>query len=271
MKVARVVDIEPDGVDTATYWLELTDPAAAASFAFEAGQINMVYLWGLGDVPISVSSDPAEPGRLAHTIRACGSVTAGFSRLRVGDEVGVEGPFGRPWPLDRAAGGDLLVVAGGLGLAPMRSAVYVALRRRHAFGRMAVLVGARTPEDVVYREELERWRQRGDVEVELTVDRPDEAWPHRTGLVTGLLETATFDPSRTTAFVCGPEVMMVAVADELCRRGVDPERVFISLERNMQCGLRRCGHCQLGPEFVCADGPVFDFARVAPWLRVDQL
>jgi NAD(P)H-flavin reductase len=271
VKTARVVDIEPDGEGTATYWLELSDPAARAAYAFEAGQINMVYLWGLGDVPISVSSDPAHPMRLAHTIAACGSVTAGFPRLRIGDEVGVDGPFGNPWPLDAAAGGDLLVIAGGLGLAPLRSAIYVALRRRHDFGRLALMVGARSPEDLVYRDELEAWRGRPDVEVELTVDRPDHSWPYRTGLVTDLIDGATFDWSSATALVCGPEVMMVAVADALCLRGVDPGRIHLSLERNMQCGLRRCGHCQLGPEFVCADGPIFPFARVEPWLRVPEL
>ena len=271
MNIARVLDIEPDGVDTATYWLELADPDARAAFAFEAGQINMVYLWGLGSVPMSVSSDPADPTRLAHTVRACGSVTAGFARLRPGDELGLEGPFGRPWPLTEAAGGDLVIVAGGLGLAPLRSAVYAALRRRPAYGRVVLLVGARTPDDVVYRRDLEAWALRGDVQVELTVDRADEAWPHRTGLVTELLDVAGLDPRTATAFVCGPEPMMVAVGDALCTRGVDPHRVFVTLERNMQCGTRRCGHCQLGPEFVCADGPVFPFARVAPWLQVAQL
>ena len=271
MNTARVVAIDPAGEHTATYWLEIRDPEARAAYAFEAGQINMVYLWGLGEVPISVSSDPANTSLLAHTVRACGSVTAGFPRLQVGDDVGLSGPFGRPWPLEAAAGGDLLVIAGGLGLAPLRSAIYVALRQGQAFQRLAILAGARTAEDVVYRDELEAWRQRADVEVELTADKPDSGWPHHTGLVTGLLDVATFDPSTTTAFVCGPEVMMVAVADRLCAMGVDPEQVFLSLERNMQCGFRHCGHCQLGPEFGCADGPVFAYARVEPWLRVAQL
>ncbi len=271
MNTARVVEIEPDGHDTATYWLELNDRDARAAYAFEAGQINMLYLWGLGSVPISVSSDPAQPGRLAHTVRVAGSVTAGFPRLDIGDDVGLDGPFGRPWPLSESLGGDLVIVAGGLGLAPLRAAVYVALRKREAFGNLALLVGARTPADLVFRDELEQWLRQGDAQVELTVDRPDEHWTHRIGLVTTLLDAVAFDPSVTTALVCGPEQMMVAVADDLVARGVDATQVFVSLERNMQCGLRRCGHCQLGPVFVCDDGPVFAYAEVEQWLRVPQL
>lgn len=269
--IARLAEVEPAGRATATYWLELTDPEARAGYGFAAGQINMLYLFGLGEVPISVSSDPVATDRLAHTVRVAGSVTSGFPRLRVGDEVGLRGPFGRPWPVERARGGDLVVVAGGLGLAPLRSAVYVALRERDAFRRVVVLVGARTPDDVVYRTELEAWTDRPDVEVHLTVDRADSPWPHRVGLVTTLLGDADLDPAATTSFVCGPEVMMRAVADDLVGRGVDARRVFLTLERNMQCAVRRCGHCQLGPAFVCADGPVFAYPEIARYLAVEQL
>ena len=271
MVAARVVEVEPVGRDTATYWLELCDAPARAAYRFRPGQFNMVYLWGLGEVAISVSSDPAAPGRLAHTIRAAGSVTAAFPRLSAGDEVGLRGPFGRPWPVDAARGGDALVLAGGLGLAPLRSVIAVALRDRDAFRRVIVLVGARTPEDLVYRDELESWRRSGDLEVAMTVDRAGDGWPHSTGLVTALLEPANLDTQRTTAYVCGPEVMMTAVADRLVAMGVDAGRVYVSLERNMQCAVRQCGHCQLGPAFICADGPVFAYPDVAPWLRVAHL
>jgi NAD(P)H-flavin reductase len=271
VKIARVFDVEPDSHDTATYWLELTDAGERAAYAFQPGQINMLYLWGLGAVPISVSSDPAAPSSLAHTVRVAGSVTGAFPRLTRGHEVGLDGPFGRPWPVSLAHGGDLLIVAGGLGLAPLRSAIYVALRTRHRFGKLALLVGARTPADVVFRSELEGWRRRHDIQVELTVDRAADGWPHGTGLVTTLLDRAGTGERTTTALVCGPEPMMVAVADDLVQRGFDAGRIFLSLERNMQCGIRRCGHCQLGPKFVCADGPVFSYAEVEPWLRVGQL
>jgi NAD(P)H-flavin reductase len=271
VKIGRVVDIEPDSHDTATYWLELVDRDERSRYVFAAGQINMLYLWGLGAVPISVSSDPATPSLLAHTVRVAGSVTGAFPRLRPGDEVGLDGPFGRPWPLASAHGGDLLIVAGGLGLAPLRSAVYAALGARRRFGKLTLLVGARTPGDVVFRAELEDWRRRQEIDVELSVDRTDDAWPYGTGLVTTLLGGALADARATTALVCGPEPMMVAVGDDLAGRGVDAARIFLSLERNMQCGIRRCGHCQLGPKFVCADGPVFSYADVEPWLRVRQL
>lgn len=271
MKIARVVDIEPDSHDTATYWLELTDASERDAYVFDAGQINMLYLWGLGAVPISVSSDPATPSRLAHTVRVAGSVTGAFPHLRPRDEVGLDGPFGRPWPVPSAHGGDLLIVAGGLGLAPLRSAVYAALGARGRFGKLTLLVGARTPVDVVFRRELDAWRVQGDIHVELTVDRAADGWPYGTGLVTTLLDGAVADARATTALVCGPEPMMVAVADDLAARGVDADRIFLSLERNMQCGIRRCGHCQLGPKFVCADGPVFSYADVEPWMRVRQL
>jgi NAD(P)H-flavin reductase len=271
MMVARVVDVEPVGRDTATYWLELCDAPARAAYGFRPGQFNMLYVWGLGEVPISVSSDPATPGRLAHTIRAVGSVTAAFPELTPGDEVGLRGPFGHPWPVDAARGGDAVVIAGGLGLAPLRSVIAVALRDRAAFRRVVVLVGARTPDDLIYRDELESWRRSGDAEVALTVDHGDASWPHSTGLVTALVGPAALDAERTTAFVCGPEIMMAAVADRLATMGVDAARVYVSLERNMQCAVRRCGHCQLGPSFVCADGPVYAYAEVAPWLHVAHL
>lgn len=271
MKIARIVDIEPDSHDTATYWLELTDAEERVAYVFDAGQINMLYVWGLGAIPISVSSDPAAPLRLAHTVRVAGSVTGAFPRLRPGDEVGLDGPFGRPWPVTSAEGGDVLIVAGGLGLAPLRSAVYTVLRSRRRFGKLALLVGARTPGDIVFREEIDAWRRRQDIQVELTVDRAADGWPYGTGLVTTLLDRAVTGARPATALVCGPEPMMVAVADDLAARGVEAGRVFLSLERNMQCGIRRCGHCQLGPKFVCADGPVFSYAEVEPWLRVRQL
>ncbi len=271
MMPAQVVEVEPVGRDTATYWLELADPGERAAYAFDSGQFNMLYLPGLGEVPISMSSDPVDPAVLGHTVRVAGRVTSAFPRLRPGDPIGVRGPFGRPWPVRAAAGRDLLVVAGGLGLAPLRSVVLEALRDPGAFRRIVLLVGARTPEDVIYRNELEAWRRRGELHVEMTVDEPSGDWPHAQGLVTTLIEPAGLDPASTTAFVCGPERMMAAVARHLVATGVDPAGVYVSLERNMQCAVRQCGHCQLGPLFVCTDGPVFPWAQVAPWLRVEEL
>lgn len=268
---ARLVAVDHEGPGVATYWLELTDPEARRAYAFEAGQFNMLYLWGLGAVPISVSSDPAGSGPLAHTVAEAGSVTAGFPLLEMGDEVGLSGPFGRPWPVEEARGRTLVFVGGGVGLAPLRAAIEVALRERLAFERVVVLAGARAPEAMLYRRDLERWAARGDVEVALSADRVDGPWPHHVGLVTTLLDEFDLGGPHATAFVCGPEPMMRAVAAGLVDRGLAPEAVFLALERSMHCAQGRCGHCQLGPAFVCLDGPVFDHATIGPLLEVAEL
>jgi NAD(P)H-flavin reductase len=271
VSVRRVVRETPD---TATYWLAFDDPLDRRLFRFAPGQFNMLYLFGSGEVPISISSDPGRPERLAHTVRVVGRVTNLFRGLGRGDRLLLRGPFGRPWPVEKARGGDLLIVAGGLGLAPVRPAIYESFRQRDEFGRVIVLVGARSPEHMLYRRELDAWghwmRGRG-IEVGLTVDVADEAWPFGQGMVTTLFEQAAIDPTRTTAFVCGPEIMMRFAARALVGLHVPPSRIHLSLERNMQCAVRLCGHCQLGPRFVCADGPVFPYDEVAPLLEVSEL
>jgi NAD(P)H-flavin reductase len=239
-------------------------------FGFAPGQFNMVYLFGVGEVAISMSGDPAESGALVHTIRHVGTVTEGLGRLRKGDVVGVRGPFGRPWPIEAARERDVVVVAGGLGLAPLRPLVYHLLRHAGDFGRVAIVVGARTPGDLVYRAELSRW-QRAGLQVLVTVDRAGPEWKGNVGVVTALLREARFDAARAVAFVCGPEVMMHFGARELARLGVTEERIFVSLERNMKCAVGLCGHCQLGPAFVCKDGPVFAWERMRPLLTMREL
>jgi NAD(P)H-flavin reductase len=269
--VRRIVRETPD---TATYWLTITDPWARTTYHFEPGQFNMLYVFGAGEVPISISSDPDSPARLAHTVRATGRVTNAFPSLHPGDQVGLRGPFGRPWPVHAAAGGDLLIVAGGLGLAPVRPAIYHALNHRERFGRVVVLVGARGPEHLLYGGELDAWghwmRGRG-VEVGITVDVADEPWPYGVGVVTTLFPGAAIDPTRTTALVCGPEMMMRFAARDLLALGIPGDRIHVSMERNMQCGVRLCGRCQFGPTFVCADGPVFPYEEIADLLEVDAL
>jgi NAD(P)H-flavin reductase len=269
--IRRVVKETPD---TRTFWLSLEDPEDRRAYRFRPGQFNMLYVFGVGEVAISVSSDPGQPSRLAHTIRATGRVTDAFASLRRGDRIGLRGPYGRPWPTDRARGGDLLIVAGGLGLAPVRPAIYEALRDREAYRRVIVLVGARGPEHMLYRDLLDAWHawmRTRRIEVELTVDVADDAWPYGEGVVTTLFDGASIDPERTTAFVCGPEIMMHFAVRDLLSRGVPPVRIFESLERNMQCAVRLCGHCQLGPSFVCADGPVFSHDRIADLMEVHEL
>jgi NAD(P)H-flavin reductase len=234
----------------------------------------MVGVFGIGEVPISVSSDPARPMQLAHTIRACGRVTNVFAALRPGDRITVRGPFGRPWPVGRAHGGDLLIVAGGLGLAPLRSAVYDALRHRGMVRRVVLAIGARDPSQLLYRRQLEtwlRWNRFEGLEVNLTVDRADEDWPYREGLVTTLFPELAIDPRSTTVFTCGPEIMMVSALRELERMGVPDEHLWLTLERNMHCAVKLCGHCQLGPWFVCADGPIFRWDEVRDLIEVPEL
>ena len=247
---------------------ELLPPAP---FAFRPGQFDMLYSHAVGEVPISISGDPREPGRLVHTIRAVGSVTRAMERLAEGDAVLVRGPYGAGWPTDDVAGRELLVIAGGLGLAPLRPAILELMARRAELAGLTVLVGARSPEELLYREELLRWRARFDVDVEVTVDQAGRDWHGPVGVVTRLVERARFDPARALALVCGPEIMMRFVLRGLEARGVPADRVFLSLERSMKCGVGLCGHCQLGGSFVCRDGPVVRADRVDRLLHVREL
>ncbi len=238
--------------------------------AFEPGQFNMLYVFGVGEVAISMSGDPAA-GTLVHTIRAVGAVTRAATHLKRGDVLGVRGPFGRGWPVSAAEGSDVLLVAGGLGLAPLRPALYAVLARRERYGNVSLLYGTRTPKDVLYRRELARLAARPDLEVRVTVDRAGPDWQAHVGVVTELIGRARFDPLHTTAFVCGPEVMMRFTVGELGDRGVSDERVYVSMERNMECAVAQCGHCQLGPFFVCREGPVLPFDRIRPLFPVKEI
>jgi NAD(P)H-flavin reductase len=249
-----------------TYTLDLTRPGGgAADFAFAPGQFNMLYAFGVGEVPISISGDPARPEILTHTVRDVGRVSRAVCRLKKGEVLGVRGPYGAPWPVAEAPGNDVIIVAGGLGLAPLRPAVYHLLRERPAYGNIELIYGARTPEDLLYRQELERWRGRFDFRVHVTVDSAATDWRGNVGVVTKLIGRARFDPPSTTALVCGPGVMMRFTVLELLGHGLQPEQIFVSMERNMKCGIGLCGHCQWGPFFICKDGPVFRFDRIKDW------
>jgi NAD(P)H-flavin reductase len=253
----RVTRVARETSDTVTVRLETPEAGA-----FAPGQFNMVYLFGAGEVPLSLSGDPARPGESIHTIRAVGSVTRPMTRLRRGAVLGLRGPFGNGWPIARAEGRDVVIVAGGIGLAPLRPVIYHVLRHRQRFGRLAILYGTRTPDDLLYTRELERWRGRTDVDLRLIVDRPGRGWRGEVGVVTSLVTTARFDPGDAVAMVCGPEVMMRFAARELIKAGLAPASIHLSIERNMKCGLGWCGHCQLGPVFICTDGPVLPLDRI---------
>jgi NAD(P)H-flavin reductase len=261
-----VTGFRQDTPDVAT--LDLTPPGA---FSFLPGQFNMLYLPGIGEVPISISGDPAEQGHVMHTIRDVGPVTRALCALRPGDLAGVRGPYGTWWPLPAAEGGDLVIVAGGIGLPPLRPAIYAALRDRDRFGRITVLYGARTPGDLLFPDEIAAWRARFDLEVDVTVDRAAPGWRGNVGVVPSLIGKASFDPAATTAFVVGPEIMMRFTVRALLAAGVPGDRVYLSMERNMQCAVALCGHCQLGPFLICRDGPVFSYRQLARWLEVREL
>ncbi len=261
----RVTHVRRETHDTVTLSLD----ASQRPFSFRPGQFNMLYVHAVGEVPISMSGDPARGGKIVHTIRAVGAVTDALCRLRKGAMVGTRGPYGQPWPLADVKGKDVVIVAGGLGFAPLRPVVYDVLRHRREYGRVWVLVGARTPDDLLFRRELAGWATRDDLRVLATVDRAGSDWTGRVGVVPALLGDVPLDPRRTVVFVCGPDVMARFTARELLQRGLPDTAVYVSLERNMECAVGLCGHCQFGPSFVCKDGPVLRLDRIRSffWLR----
>ncbi len=246
-------------------------PADGSKPQFGPGQFNMLYVPGVGEIPISVSAIAEDGKGLVHTVRAVGAVSSAICELTEGDWLGVRGPLGRGWPVDAAADVDVIVVAGGLGLAPVRPAIQHVIADRDRGGRNVVFYGARTPSDILFREDLFQWAVSGNADVRTTVDRDEPGWNGNVGVVTSVLGRAEFDAGSALAFVCGPEVMMRFTVFDLLSRGLTADRIYISLERNMHCGIGLCGHCQLGPKFICTDGPVFAYSEIAELLNVRQL
>jgi NAD(P)H-flavin reductase len=265
-RIARVVRETRD-----SFTWDLAPEAGAQPPPFAPGQFNMLYRLAVGEVPVSISGDPGRPERLRHTIRAVGAVTRRMACLRAGAAVGVRGPFGSAWPVAAAEGSDIVVVAGGVGLAPLRPAILHVLAGRGRYGRFVVLYGARTPRDILFRRDLERWSGRLDTYVDVTVDRASGDWRGNVGVVTRLIARAGFDPELAVALVCGPEIMMRFAIQALTARGVAADRIYLSMERNMKCAVATCGHCQWSDYLVCRDGPVFRFDRVARLFGVREL
>ncbi len=265
----RVVDRIRQTADTATLVLAPIDGAAQR---FRAGQFMMLYRFGVGEIAISISGDPCAPGDLLeHTIRSVGAVSAALHDSPPGAVIGVRGPFGTGWDLDSVVGRDLVVVGGGVGVAPLRPIVLEALARRAEYGRIVLITGARTPDEILFRDDQRAWHADGRLELYRTVDHPAPGWTGRVGFVTEPLRTLVVDPGRTTAFLCGPEPMMRFCAQTLIRHGMARADIRLSMERNMQCGVGRCGHCQLGPLLICRDGPVVDYAVAGPLMTVREL
>lgn len=265
LRVVKKTKETPD-----TYTLRLK-PKEGEIPPFKPGQFCMLYAYGVGEVPISISGDLYNGKVVDHTVRGVGPVTKALASAGIDSVIGFRGPFGRGWPLEEAEGKDVIIVGGGIGLAPLRPAIQYILKNREKYGKFYLLYGARTPDDLLYKRELGLWRGRLDSQVLVTVDKGDEKWRGYIGVVTTLFRYLKLDPANTYSYVCGPEIMMKFTIQELKNQGLPDERIFISMERNMKCGVGLCGHCQLGPHFVCKDGPVFSFAEVSKFFGRREL
>lgn len=265
MTTIRTIVEETPGVKT--YELRINNPKV--SYTFLPGQFNMLYLPGIGETAISVSSEAGPAHPLRHTVRVVGNVTRAIARLQPGDTLGIRGPFGSSWPVEEYRGGDLVVVAGGLGLAPLRPAIYHLIRHRSDYRRVTLIYGSRAPADLLFAGEYSNWQNAG-IELHLAVNFGSPEWQGEIGTVMPLLDRLQLDPARIGLFTCGPEVMMRFVAGAAIKRGVSASNVFVSLERNMNCAVGLCGHCQFGPHFVCKDGPVYPFEQVKSLMFVEN-
>lgn len=254
-----------------TFTLTVAPPPGDPIAAFEPGQFSMLYVFGVGELPISISGDPAVRDSLTYTIRSVGQVTYQLVTRRPGDYIGVRGPFGTSWPLKEARGRSVLIVAGGIGLAPLRPAIYSILRHRGDYNRLVILYGSRSPRDLLYRKEFAAWGMLPDTQALCTVDYGGVSWRGYVGVVTTLFRHVRMQPQETVAMICGPEIMMRYAARELEARGLPQGQIYLSMERNMKCGAGFCGHCQMGPYFVCKHGPVFAYPEIKPYLDLYEL
>jgi NAD(P)H-flavin reductase len=267
----EIADITPELAGVATYHLRFQDPALHKRYRFQPGQFNMLYLPGVGEAAISLSAADERRGTWDHTIRTAGNVTRTLAALGVGGVLGLRGPYGSTWPLEECAGADVVFVAGGIGLAPLRPAIYAYLESRKRFGRGTLLYGSRAPDMLLYTRQYEAWTDRG-LDVSVTVDRFQPGWSGNVGVVTLLVDRLRpFVPRNSVMFLCGPEVMMRYTVRSALARGLRKDQIWVSLERNMQCAVGLCGHCQLGPAFVCKDGPIFRYDKIEPFFDVEGL
>ena len=267
---ARILAIKHEIPHAATYELEFEDRNFGASYRFLPGQFNMVYLPGFGEMAISISSDPRRTTSLAHTVRATGNVTRTLTRHQLGEQLFLRGPFGSAWPMERIMGRDIVIACGGIGLAPIRPAIYHIINHRDDYRRVHLLYGARAPAGLLYTDEYDQWRDAG-IQIQTTVDSGDTNWQGHIGVVPTLFDRLRLDSDQTRVLSCGPEIMMRYVVFEALSRGIQPKHIHISLERNMQCAVGFCGHCLLGPAFVCKDGPVFTYEQMEPYLNLEDI
>jgi len=266
---AEIIDITHEINDVSTYWLKFNDANLQANYSFQPGQFNMIYVPGFGEVAISICSNPNDHSLIGHSIRFVGNVTNAIKNLKAGDVVGLRGPFGTAWPMKELEGKDIFIACGGIGLPPLRPALYHIMQNREKFGKVTLLYGARTSNDLMYTDEYDAWRA-ADIDVQITVDRGDSNWTGRVGVVPMWFYQFRIDSRKTSVLTCGPEIMIRFVIFEALARRIPTENIFVSLERNMKCGQGSCGHCQLGPYFICKDGPVFRFDALEPFFNVEE-
>jgi NAD(P)H-flavin reductase len=264
--IERVSKETPD-----TFTLKISHNGNGELKAFAPGQFSMLWVFGVGELPISISGDPANHQQLTYTVRSIGKATDALVKQRPGTNIGIRGPFGTGWPMEAARGRDVIIVAGGIGLAPLRPAIYEVLDNRERYGRLVILYGARSPQELLYRAELKAWARKPDTQVLVTVDIGDLDWPGHVGVVTTVFKYAKLRPADSVAMICGPEIMMRFVTRQLAEGGVAAENTYVSMERNMKCAVGFCGHCQYGPHFICKDGPVFPYTTIKPLLEKYEL
>lgn len=265
--------IKKESRDTSTYALKILDKEIQKRFQYTPGQFNMLSIPGIGEAPISFSSAPSDHD-MTHTVRVAGDLTTALSRLNAGDVIGLRGPFGRGWPLSEIYDRELIIVAGGLGIAPLRSVIREILRnhRKNVYKRPPVIIyGSKTPKDILFRNEFPRYKDLFNTMLVVNFADPEEYWKGEIGIVTDALRKIIFNPLNTVVFTCGPELMMQSTIKELLISGVAGEKIFLSMERNMNCGMGICGHCFFGPKFTCKDGPVFKYSEIEDFLGIKEI
>ncbi|EKD71091.1 MAG: hypothetical protein ACD_46C00274G0001 [uncultured bacterium] len=266
---AEIVDRTQESSTIFTIHIRFVECECRERFLFLPGQFNMLYLYGVGEVAISIVSDPEEKKILKHSMRAIGRVTKAIQKLQPGDRIGVRGPFGRGWPLNQARHKDVVVVTGGLGCAPTVSVINYILGRRDQYGALKILQGVKHSDDFIYRKQYSKWQESPNTEIHIAADQAGPKWPWGVGYVTDMIQSLTLDPDNTITMMCGPEMMMRTAIHSLVKKGIPEENIYLSMERNMECGIGQCGHCQYGGLFICKDGPIFPYPVIKSLFSVE--
>ena len=256
---ARITSITELTDTEKLFEFRLIDEDVREAFQFDSGQFVEVSIFGVGEAPISISSAPSKQGFIELCVRRAGDVTGALHNKQCGDIVGLRGPFGRGFPFEEMKGHDVLLVAGGLGIAPLKSLINHIHDERHDFGRVTILLGAKNPSEILFRKQFDMWKHREDFDLIMTVDVPDDSWDGEVGLVTRLFDRLDIEPDATFGAICGPPVMYKYVIDEMRKKEMDADRIYVSFERRMKCGIGKCGHCGVGHQYACIDGPVFNY------------